>query len=270
MRIKDYFALFIICLIAWLITVAVAKGDMGRAVYSMNHPDFRCNAFFRSMRARKEIEISVLWNTFGNDTRCLSRVLKDSRLRLVEIHLTNGSCIRMGRCGSYEMFGRYSVTSLKRVLRSNSSTASAKFKRYGWGVATYLAARLPQRSGCAISPMLESNLDPVSARVLVGWTKEVFAGLCGVVWNPMGRVYNVGQDISETHREPKSGLICSNDGDPLTLNYAKDSRICETAFLWTPADNCITSSQFIDPRQRSCVNQPAEFQRVADIMRRTS
>lgn len=255
--------------------------NIGRATFNITSPKFDCKSFRKSVRRFKELHLAFVYNTFGNDTRCLAKLMKDKRLKTLEVHLINEPGQRNGRSGSYEFLYNMGVSEYNHLWRSNNSKLIKRFKNYVVSLQDLFSRNLSPSTQCLISPGLESNVDDVAAKNMIVSTRSAFPN-CRVVWNPLkwsGQMN--GADLIEQHGTVpkfKKNTPCITNLDGADIDFPERpsdhvklkleylvagaglqqyieqyANMCEVVFLWTVEDNCGGSGQsWMDPRKRSC------------------
>lgn len=258
---------------------------IGRAPYAITAPQFECSSFLASMKNVDEWHISILFNTFGTDYGCLKKVLKNPKLKTLQVHLINENCIKHGRCGDYE-FGSFAKGKrhYNRLWKKKSQNMAKKLTRYVRPLQKLLNTQLPETVECLISPGLESQLSNPAAQELIAATRPLFPR-CKMVWNPLRKAKTLlNADYAENHgkrKRPVSPCIMNTDGTD--INFAKRKSVekknfeqgtngsktwldegaqlqgyvdklsyCEYIFLWVREDNCLPERSFRDPRRRDC------------------
>ena len=102
--------------------------NVGFAPFNLTAGAFNCRGFLRATKDFPELHITFLYNTFGNDYSCLVKLLKDPRLKTLEVHLINEPGHRNGRLGSYEFLADVgSVNDYETAMRKRSSRLKSKF-----------------------------------------------------------------------------------------------------------------------------------------------
>ncbi len=239
---------------------------LGRSPYAIMHPKFQCQAYQQSRDGIGNYGIAVLWNTFGHDYDCLNQELANPDLKLVEVHLINGPCIRNSNCGRYEVLYGYSVTSLNAAIERNDPTLIKKFQATSRKLANYLLPKLRDDQECYISPILESNVPAANMVSIIQWIEASFNNRCKFVWNPVGSSPGLpveGSAVSEGHGFApvfqNNQCIANPDGAVITdpsgwETFFSATSKCVTSLGWVLNDNCLSpqNSKFVDPRARSC------------------
>lgn len=273
--------------------------NVGFAAFNLTAPRFNCASFFSATRKVKELHISFLYNTFGNNFSCVKRLLHDPRLKTLEVALLNEPGHRNKRLGSYEFL--HSVGDVNRwrsVMDQNDPSVKAKFTAYVQPLKRLLDQNLSPSTELLINPGLESNLSDAGGKNLVQWSRELFPS-ARIVWNPLvaspGRrtqtnadfieghgispslnepcVFNLdGTDVSYPDRpalgEPqyKEGQVKNwlKSGPPLVQLLEEYANTCEVAFIWVQESNGLsyTRTDFVDPRQRNHRYSSAQYGRI--------
>lgn len=269
--------------------------QIGYAPFAIAHPKFDCSAFLDSIKHQKTLNIAWLYTTFGNDYKCLNKIIANPKLDIFETHLLNGPGHRKHRLEHREFLKRYSIRRWNSFLLRDNKSVKAKFLRYVKGLQKLLEKK-KESTTCLISPELESNLSSKAAKTLIAWSREAFPQ-CLIVWNPIqkGKKTN-GADFIEQHgKSPKvkSPCVVNLDGTDINFNdrlspqkryyrsglknwvestdlkeYVKKYSVkCDVAFIWVFEYNCIDTTKslsgFIYPSERLC-DQTKVFKLIQD------
>lgn len=264
---------------------------IGTAPFAIQQERFNCDAFIQSLEKLPEWRISWLWNTFGDRTDCLFRVLDDPRLREIQVHIMNDVCVRNRNCGPYEALAGFTINDMKWRIESGDPVIREIFRQAAQDLANFLYQdfRLQDKNvACFISPLLETNLSPGEFRQIVDIFRPIFPG-CEIVYNPVSyKNDRGGADYEETHnpRQPLNPpCVFNNDGtsvkfpgkangyprliepDELADSFL-NRRICAARYIWHHSYNCIRPDLgFIDPRDRPC-NEVDTWEDLTDIIQR--
>jgi hypothetical protein len=258
--------------------------NVGRAPFALASPKFNCKGFVSSIKELDFLHIAWLYNTFGNDYRCLNEILSDPRLITLQTNLINEPGHRNRRLEKHEfLYGISSPKKYDRLLKSRNPDLKRKFEKYVSPLQDILASRLQPYTECLINPGLESNVSTRAAKVLVEWTKEAFP-YCKIIWNPIAKVgspagtgaelveqhgwnpkfqthactfNNDGSDINFPEREAASAALAKrnpntikdylNSGAPLQGAIEEFANQCKVIYLWTAEDNCFNHDNLLAP-----------------------
>lgn len=257
------------------------------STFNLTAPNFNCDGFISATASLKELHLSFLYNTFGNDFSCLNRLLSNSRVKSLQVHLINEPGHRNQRLGKYEfLYGVGSVARWNKRMIAKDPALKSKLTEYVIPLQENLSEHLRDDIEFYVSPGLESNLGDKAGRVLVSWTRELFP-TARVVWNAHRGsrntikptradlmeghgfapgikapcIYNMdGLDVAYPTR-PALGQLSYQEGgtknwlqsgNPLFQQIEKYANRCELAFVWTQESNGLSykSVGFIDPRKR--------------------
>jgi len=252
--------------------------------YAIMHDKFECKKFIKSTKKAKRIDLSIVWNSFGNNPDCLLKLLNDTRTKSLQIHAINEVCNRNRNCGSYEFLAGSTPTTYSNKLIAKDKVLLKKLKVYFAGIRKFLDINLAPWTTCYISPGLESNLDYDAGKVLVDLTRESFPN-CLITWNTMKRSnnwkHNILADLTETHAiysDVPAPCIYNLDGGeirfpgkptssagykPTILDVGQEldkymytnGNKCRFVYLWTWESNCYETGYNgprPDPRTRNC------------------
>jgi hypothetical protein len=258
------------------------------ATFNLTAPTFNCDGFIAATAPLREIHISFLYNTFGNDFSCLNRLLTDPRVKSLQVHLINEPGHRNNRLGNYEfLYGVGSVNVWNKKMAARDAALKSKLAQYVIPLQQNLAENLRDDIEFYVSPGLESNLGDRAGRVLVAWTRELFPD-ARIVWNAYRGsrntikptradlmeghgfspalkapcIYNMdGLDVTYPNR-PALGQLSHQEGGtknwlqsgtPIFQQMEKYANRCELSFLWTQESNGLSykSRGFVDPRKRN-------------------
>lgn len=270
------------------LTQSATDGRVDLAILGLQNPNFNCTGIVDAISAASEVSIAVLDRTFGSDVTCLRRLASNPRVKRLEFHLINETCMRENRaCQSHEfMYGRdlaaynQQLEARDRALLMQVDNAFREAaKRLGPIIRTSGAA-------CYISPALESNVTPRAGAALLNIAAKHFPN-CFLVWNPVGggplrssgRPINPGDGytgrplvVHERHNPGVTlGAPCaySNDGDPISASEYGTKvaayKQCRAQFFWTASFNCLTESStrsFVAPQRRKACTTPSEMKRI--------
>lgn len=262
----------------------------GTAPYGLLSPHWPCAASVDADREVPVLRKAVLWNTFGNDTRCLEQYLADPRLAMLEIHLINEVCQRHGRCGEYEFLGGMTAREYNAKLLARDQVLTERLRRYLGAPSTFVKQHLRAHTACYISPGLESNLSTAAAANLIELVKPYFPS-CRLVWNPVGgspQARPIPGTIFEAHG-PSPALsppcIANLDGVDVSFpdrpalvapsipyselgEYFRRSALCDATFIWIAEYNgLMTNRTFLDPRLRRHFPSAATLSLVTKTLR---
>ncbi|CAB4141241.1 hypothetical protein UFOVP410_80 [uncultured Caudovirales phage] len=272
--------------------------NVGIAVFNLTANRFNCSGFIATSKPLDELHISFLYNTFGNNFRCLKILLNDKRLKTLQVHLINEPGHRNRRLGKYEfLYNIKSPSDYNSLISKNDAKLKTNFNNYVLPLKQFLEQNLRKDTELIISPGLESNLSDANGKILIRWTREVFPN-ARVVWNPLRFnqnslkssrgdlleshglfpslfppcVYNSdGSDVSYPNRpalgqneytEGKSKNWIQS-GAPVFQLYEQMSNLCENSFFWVAESNAIDyRNGFVDPRLRNNRISTKDYRRI--------
>lgn len=114
--------------ITLLIATNVAAQHKGFSSFSGMSEHFPCSRFLKIAKKSENPAMVVLYGTFGESFHCINRFLatfKD-RKHVIEVHFSNESCRKFGRCKQGEFFGRDSVKTYNARLIRNKDGVRKK------------------------------------------------------------------------------------------------------------------------------------------------
>lgn len=222
----------------------------------------------------KKPSLSFLWSTFGTSTSCLDRFVKKvgSKAATLQIHASNGSCVRLGRCKAGEVDIR------------NKGRYQARIKT----IKAYTDT-LPSNIKPLLSLQLEDNLNHKQAVRALGWAREVWPGQ--ISHNPILRTDKLKGVSLELHdsivrSKQKGASIWSNDGidvdfgkgctlprcTPL-MRLSRDVlthyRSLKHSFIWWNTQGAKDGRKFVEPRKRKISIRSDDVKAVNGLIRRT-
>lgn len=263
----------ITAVIGFLVFAAVTKADEpGIGAYAAMHPQWPCKRLMAGFDGSKDLNLSVLYNTFGTSWNCLDRWAADSRPKKLEVHLINEVCQRNARCGSYEFLYGMSVDQYKSRIESATPKLLERITNYAAPVSQWFANH--EDVACYVSPGLESNLSKKGFKILAEHLKPLFPERCKFVWSPVGHsAYStaIPDYVHELHGDGpslKPPCIANLDGVDINMisrpailsqfiqhtevpRYRAAYSSCDSTFLWIAEFNGIGRGAFIDPRKRT-------------------
>jgi len=252
-------------------TIEQNKGGFG--AYAAMHPKWPCALMMQGYNQAAVLRLSVLWNTFGNDFRCLDRFASDPRPKILQVHLINEVCQRNKRCGQYEILAGMTVDQYNAKLLKKNPDLLSKITAHVTPVAQYFENNPSVQ--CLLTAGLESNLSSRAYRILVDQLKPIFPARCKWGWNPVGQNAYGARPIKdfyfEAHGDSPKGVkapcVVNLDGVDLDLKarpailplkahvselprFLASFASCDVAFFWIAEFNGIERGGFIDPRKR--------------------
>jgi len=265
-------------LAALLFFVSTAHAEnLCRAPYALMHKDFKYEKYKSELEGVNGYTVAVLWNTFGNKTENLAKELADPQVKGVQVHLINGSCLKFGRCGDYEIV-KGTANQFRKKVRQENAALKAKIQVAAAQASAFLKDHVRADQRKFLSPVLEHKLDRESYQILMSWIAPYFPGWT-FVWNPEGGKPGLPAapaTVSEGHGPAPvfadNNCIANLDGsappDGDFAGFLRSYPNCALACAWVGNDNCINKGQagFIDPRKRNC-QDTSEWKAVGVGMR---
>lgn len=266
--------------------------NIGLAYYAMLSPQWPCEPSLDLLKKIADVpRLSILWNTFGADSSCLTRFLEQPGPKMLQVHLINEAGQRNKRLGSYEILAGVSVREYSQGLKRRDPALRRKLEDYFRPAADLLARYRGAELSCYVSPGLESNLDPAAARELFAIVKPLFPG-CEMVWNPVGSNIlgrlDPGVNVYELHGSRiklEAPCIANLDGEDIDLpgraalmknhliadklpQYIERFAHCAANFIWIAEFNALAGDRFVDPRERKNYPTPATFNSLGEAITR--
>lgn len=194
--------------------------NTGLGVYGIQSKHWNCHAMINSLKKLDQIHLSFVYRTFGLNNKCLLKIIKDPRLKTLEIHVINGSGLRRNKHFNYEIFANETPASLNKKIKNNNKKTLKKFKREINRINRTIISKLRSDQICLISPILEHNLSNQSARKLMKFLKKIIPSSCLLVNNPLGGGTFSGADIYERHgNNTFNCLNCINNLDGTDIEF---------------------------------------------------
>lgn len=266
---------------------AFAENRGGLATFAIMNKDWPCSETIRAFEGVPEIRIAVLFNSFGNDWSCLSKIAEDPRPKFFEFHLINEPCHKNNRCFNYEFLYKTTLAQYKSKVRNADSAFISKLQSYAMPVKQFLDAN--PSVACGISPMLESRLSTGDFERMRSYLMPIFGHRCAWIWNPLDtKKYSslyLKDFLLEGHgAEPDIVPHCIANFDGLDIDLASRPNKngwpvklipqylniysnCHAAFLWINEFNGIGSS-FVDPRKRKNWPKRSHFTELNKLLRK--
>lgn len=257
--------------------------NLGTSPYAIRSPYFNCPVYMGSLDSITDVNFSFLWESFGESPDCLRRMLSDSRVRTVEVHGINGTCVKGrwpdGRCQHYELLHNVSKEQHEQFVLSREGWFMERYRNLFKGIAEWVGSVPDNVSRIYISPILESDLSPTASRIVLDTIKPLFTDpRVKFVWNANYWPENNlnGHDFVETHwdfRIPTVPYLVNLDG--VSTDYPDVNRCgpnwyprrwtveetrrwitthlphAEMIYLWDAHNNCFECS-WQPPRSRTC------------------
>lgn len=198
----------------------------------------------------------ILWGTFGTRTSCLKRYLStySNVPHILEVHITNNSCLRGGICRRGEVVRGVSWRRYNRLLEEQDPTTTRLLKKRIYAIARTIRTLRGPGTRVIFSSGLEDNYTRAAYKTVYSLLSAAMTITpFEIVRNPM-RVRpstNPVADLLEGHRlRPNIGpqwdgrCVVNNDG--VDIQFSGRPRRGEID--WT------TLPSFIDPyRERGCL-----------------
>lgn len=238
-----------------LLALMATAQAQGASYLGMCHPKWDCAATMRTWHGMNKIVTGWLEQTFGEECKCVDRILKDKRDKIVRVHLLNSVCMRNRRCGKYEPLYGYNPASASRAILRGDKRLLEKYDE----LLVRLKTRLEKSRGvvqCYLSPCLECDLNDRARKILLNRAAAVLP-YCTLVDNPLRAKCLKGYTCEKHGDRPVVTRPCivdldGTDGRQVNVKeFAKDYLACDIRYYWEPFMNCIKGS-FIDPRSRKC------------------
>lgn len=251
-----------------LLTMLLSVSAEAQSLLGMCHKDWRCNHTIEMLKGKESITTGWIENTFDRSCKCADRILKDSRLKTIRVHLVNSPCMRNKRCGSYEVLYKETAASASKKIIKGDKKLLAKYD----AVLKRFKARIKGMDNlkCYVSPCLECDLNAKARKVLIDRTKAAVPQ-CTIVDNPYRQPCLKGYVCEKHGVNPKISPPCIVDLDGIdgsTINVEKwvsKYKACEIIYYWEPWMNCIRGS-FIDPRKRNCKYDSSLFEYTEGVI----
>ena len=254
---------------------ASTPSNLGLGTFALLHPSFPCDETMNAFRTASHLRFAYLVTTFGDDRRCLERLLNDPRPKTVEIILFNYNCVKWNRCGPYEPLAGETERSLRAKLDRGDAALLALLRKVADDEATKIKPFLRPGTTWLVSPMLEHRLGESNA-VAIEISRRSFPW-ASMVDNPLAPTPPVSNaDLVERHGEfPEvtDKTLLNLDGiDAFSIDlpaYIERGKAAPINLLWILEfnGNCRDSSTFIDPRERRCFPNPSDLARLGSYLR---
>ena len=266
--------------------------DKGVGLFAIMSPSFPCEkALLLIPKEGKVPSLSLLWGTFGSDTKCLSQWIEHAgnRPHLVEIHLSNEPCRRNKRCESTEfLFGISSKDLSGKLEKKEQSIVNAYTERVK-EIASTLKPFIKSKGEYILSTGLEDNFSDKAYDTVVSIIQKNWSGT--IVRNPeKDSSYFKGAHYLELHGNKPlfptdTPCIANLDGvdmafpnhpartkQKITWEESKDflltsSAHCRSTFLWAAPWQGIVNDSFIPPRSRKWYLETDDIEAVSALMK---
>ena len=257
---RRLFFLFLGCICGFTATPVYGEGFRGGQFFAMLSPRFPCERALTIVNAARFPAVAVLWGTFGDDVSCVRSFMEMNRHRphLVEIHFSNESCRRKGRCLEGEFFPKLSVPDYNHALKSGALIPDIDSRVMA--IRRAIEPWMNDFTFLALSTGLEDNFSPGTFQA--AYTQIRAAWPWTIIRSTVFRVAKIDgySGLLETHIVDlgiKAPCVFGEDGNRLSDEQSrillKKHKSCAAYFLWwrswqnTEADE----NRFIAPRLRS-------------------
>ena len=253
----------------WLLVVlfSITNAHAAPSLLGICHKDFDCDAIYRLYNGLERLEIGWLENTFGQDCKCLSGLLNDSRPKVVRAHLMQSPCMRNKRCGRYEALWGYTAASGTRAVFQPKSRLRQRFQR---ALEQFKRRIEGKKLTCYVSPCLECDLYEPARRKLADIVSAALPN-CNIVDNPYRQRCISGYTCEKHGNNPALSSPCIVDLDGIdgstidVKKYVEQYQHCDLRYYWEPWMNCIRGA-FVDPRSRNCKYKASIFNATKETL----
>ena len=118
-----------------------ASAPVGVAYYALSaFSDTQCNKALSVFDGVKTPSLAILWGTFGSSTACLRRYLAahSNVPRVLEIHITNNTCLRKKICKRGEIHQNISWREYNQLLEKNDPETISRLRKRIYKIAKTL------------------------------------------------------------------------------------------------------------------------------------
>lgn len=248
-----------------------ARSEVGISYFAIQHKRFPCSTALSVYDGVKKPSLSFLWSTFGTSTKCIDKLVATGKPITLQIHASNGSCVRLGRCKAGEVDIRNQGKYVRRIRQIKAYTDT-----------------LPKNVSVLLSLQLEDNMSYQQSTRALSWARKVWSG--DVSTNPVKVVRAVPGALLELHdsfdRAKKRGAsVWSNDGvdinfgkgctiphcvnwSVLSRDVLKHRRSFKHSFLWWNTQGAKDGKNHIPPRKRKLTVHSKDVSKVNALLRR--
>lgn len=264
--------------------------NAGFGYYGIQSRRWNCNASYDALKKVKTVNIAIgPWKSFGKETRCLRRHMRNPRLHFLEIHFINGAGLRNGRLQKNEIVYGETIQSLNHKLERKDRKLLRKIGIEAGKLGKFLDENLNLNTQCLFNPVLENDLTYRAGKNLYAYLRKIIPSRCKFVWNQNGaKISSVpNSDYTETHGVASStapGVITDLDGTDInfkhrktisTTNFIDESEIKNYLFsraeslvnyLWIVEFNGVCRGRWVGPEDRRCFPSRTVFNLVANLV----
>lgn len=229
-----------------MVAVAIIAGipdklKTGVSFFAMQSRRFPCEKALQIARAGENIPIAILWGSFGNDNRCLSRYLNENPEASVVVHMSNEVSRRKNSQCRGDLLPNMNVRDLNDALEERKRSVIGAYKKRLGNIVSFFDSHETHRGKVIISVGLEDNYTDRATKVLLSLLKK--NARHKVLRNPVGSVSPArcyGRscfDYIELHgskfRYSRGKNLYSNDGQDLQIGQRNGirNRISPTQLL---------------------------------------
>ncbi len=255
-------------------SVALSEGFKGVSAFAALSPNYPCDQFLSTVVVAEKPAIAVLWGTFGDDLTCLKRFtsLFADRDHLVQVHFSNETCRRKGKCYEGELLGGLGVKAYRESVLNGAALPFIRARALE--IAANMRAISGPRTTLMLSTGLEDNYSTEQYQTILNELREVWPYI--IVSNPVGGNPRgeFGADLLETHskegRARHPFCVANEDGD-LEASYSRTRRFfksyasCYAVFAWRKSHQGFTPS-VPRPMSRKFRYSDSDVQRIANVL----
>ena len=264
------------------------KNSYGVSLLAALSPSFPCHQMEKLFSRLPEIALSILWGTFGSDTKCLRSIGDTAKKITLLIHFSNETCRRIKKCSKGEFFGNYSIAKYEEALALMRPRIRAKIRGRVRQINRTLWKALPPNTSINLSTGLESDFGLPAAINIAKMLKRVSG--YEIVYNPLLRSRSIAFGLHESHdvnARCGPGDIFVNDGTDVNFphrrsHYANSISVprlsdvwarnevngCRLQLFWWGAAQGRELLQFTDPRNRHFRLYSEDVRIINELLRR--
>ncbi len=285
---------FIFCM---LCTLSANAQDVGVSYYAMQgFSKDQCAAALDVFSGVEKPVLAILWKTFGDDNFCIQEYLKrfSDKHHLLEIHVTNQTCLRNKTCAEGEIFSNITPKEYNKLLENHDARTLTVLKQRIEEVVAFVRDNRNVNTEVLLSTGLEDNYSSQAYQV-VKESFEAYQKLTEfqLVRSPerSARADTIESNILELHgfdldfpEKFVGRCLANNDGKDIEFGpphvsgnkiwsdipqYIQNNKKqgCRTILWWSgPQGRKNSSGVLPPPRKRKLEIRPEEIKKIDKLL----
>lgn len=220
--------------------VQAEEGYRGLSAFAAMNEKFPCDRYLAIVNQSERPAMSVLWGTFGFDSRCVEAFTHSNahRPHLVQVHISNETCRRNRVCGAGELMGHLNVKKYNKALQFPQYDVIKALVERVEEIKTFTKWVGTPNTTWVLDTGLEDNYTTGAYNIVEFVVRRHWDGL--ISRNPLKGKVRGGADYLEKHGNGASfggqPCVANEDGTKNSLSrsrvFLKKYAGCFATYLW--------------------------------------